>query len=103
MQQGYLVNFQQHGRRQELALHLSVNWYLQNLTSDAILDYDLEQIVIHIGLGFLHTDLYRELDLLDPVLYICVFYTSILFSEGVCRKSNLNEVNNLCCFCVKKN
>lgn len=73
-QQGHSVSFQQDGREQELALHLPVNLYLQNLTSDTILDYDLIQIVIHIGLGIPHTDLYRGLYLLDPILYICVLY-----------------------------
>lgn len=101
VQQGYSVSFQQHGREQELALHLPVNLYLQNLTSDTILDYDLVQIAIRIGLGFPHTDLYRGLDLLDPILNICILYNSMLFSEEVCRKSNLNAVNSLCCVCVK--
>lgn len=42
------------------------------------LDYDLVQIVIHIGSGFPHTDLYTGLDLPDPILYVCILYNSIV-------------------------
>lgn len=81
VQQGYSVSFQQRRREQELALHLPVNLYLQNLISDTILGYGLVQVVIHIGLGFPHTGLCRGLDLPKPILYICILYNSILFSE----------------------
>lgn len=101
VQQGYSVSLQQHRREQELALHITVNLYLQNMASDTILDYDLVQIVIHIGLDFPHTHLYRGLDLPDPILYICILCNSIMFSEKVCRKNNLNAVNSLCCVCKK--
>lgn len=79
------MSFQQQRREQELISRTAVlskpgNWV-------TILDYDLVRILIYVGLGFPHTDLYR-LDLPNPILHIFAVFIMVHCSEEVCRKTN---------------
>lgn len=59
------------------------------------------QIVFHIESGFPHTNFLYRIRFTQPQFLYYILYSSILFSEEACRKSNLNGVNSLCCVCKK--
>lgn len=81
----YLVSFQQQRREQEFIFSEAVLAKSGNCVT--VLDCELVQILIHIGLGFPHTDLYR-LDPPNPTLHIFAFFIMVHCSEEVCKKTN---------------